>query len=315
MTTWASEVDFGVVHPLVWPACRDGGGPVLETLQVIVEDEVFGAVEIAPVKDPEVRAKARDLLAASGLQVVYLPILPIIFEELGIGSADSDRRAAALARLRLLLDEAIEFGCPLAMVTGQRDPGLAEREAAMARLVEDLQQLCDYADARATRRRLHLTFEHFDRDVEKKRLVGPTADAVALCEAVGRENFGLTVDLSHLPLLGETAAEALRLAAPHLIHAHIGNCVVDHPDCPFFGDFHPRFDHPLGRNGLPEVIDFIRQLRAVGYFERARHRLGTTPVLSMELRPNQVDNEPAAAILANGKRHFIRGWAAATAEA
>ena len=127
-----------------------------------------------------------------------------------------------------------------------------------------------------------------------------------MADAIDRPNFGLTIDLSHLPLLGETSAEAIKTAAPHLIHAHIGNCVIDHPDSPLYGDFHPRFGHPLGRSDLPEVIDYLRQLDAVGYWERARQRLGTTPILSMELRA--YPDESPAAILANGKRTFIRAW-------
>jgi hypothetical protein len=101
------------------------------------------------------------------------------------------------------------------------------------------------------------------------------------------------------------------LAAPHLIQPQIGNCVVDHPDCPFYGDFHPRFDHPLGRNGLREVIDFIRHLHAIDYFATACRRLGSTAIDSMRIRPNQIDNESPGTVLANGKRSFARAWAAA----
>jgi sugar phosphate isomerase/epimerase len=208
-----------------------------------------------------------------------------------------------------LLDQAIEFDAPLAMIMAPRDPGPDRREATTARLAEDLRELCDYADARARRRRLHLTLENFDRDIEKKRLIGPTIEAAALADAVDRANFGLTIDLSHLPLLGETPAEALRAAGRHLIHAHIGNCVVDHPDSPIYGDFHPRFGHPQGRNDLPQVVELLRELHAVGYWEQARRRLGGTPILSMELRPS---GESSATLLANGKRVFARAWAIAS---
>lgn len=304
MTSWTNQMDFGVVHPLVYFDCRGGSGPILETLPVILNDVDFGAIEICPIKDPEVKKKARELLASAHVQVVYLPILPIIVEDLGIAAADSDRRAAALARLKNLLDEAIDFDAPLAMITGPRDT--PDREAAKARLAEDIQHLCDYAAARSKKRLLYLTFECFDRDIEKKRLIGPTAEAVTLAEAIDRPNFGLTVDLSHLPLLGETSAEALQVAAPHIIHAHIGNCVVDHPDSPLYGDFHPRFGHPLGRNDLPEVVEFLHQLDRIDFWSRARRRLGTTPVLSMELRAFP-DDSPET-IIANGKRTFIRAW-------
>jgi len=308
MTSWSAVVDFGLVHPLAFLECREGGGPMLETLATIVADETFGAVEIAPIPDPAVRRCAAALLRHAALQVVYLPILPIIFADLGIGSLDDAARAAALERLRVLIDEAIEFDAPLAMVTGPRDPGPALREAVTARLAEDLAALCDYADQRAQGRRLHLTLEHFDRDMEKKRLVGPTVEAVALVERVGRENFGLTLDLSHLPLLGESPAEAVRMAAPHLIHAHIGNCVVDDPASPLFGDFHPRFGHPAGCNDVPEVVAFLRALAEVDFYDRARARLGSTAILSMELKPTPEDRESPATVIANGKRTFMRAW-------
>jgi sugar phosphate isomerase/epimerase len=308
MIVWSHMMDFGVIHPLIYLECRGGEGPILETLPTIINDTDFGAIEIAPIKNPEVRQKARALLAQSQLQVVYLPVLPILLEKLEPGSADPVRRNVAVERLKVLIDEAIDFGCVMAMVQGPLDPGPDEREATTERVVQDLQELCDYASARSRTRLLYLTFENFDRDIEKKRLIGPTAEAAALAEAVGRDNFGLTIDLSHLPLLNESAAYALQTAAPYLIHAHIGNCVIDHPESPLYGDFHPRFGHPLGRNDLPEVVDYLRQLDAVQYWTRARTRLGITPILSMELRPVPGEDDPEA-VLANGKRTLIRAWA------
>ena len=307
MTAWQSKVDFGVVHPLAFLACRTGEGPVIESLQKIVEDDAFGAVEIAPPKDPVVRKQARDLLNAAKLQVVYLPVLPILLEDLGIASADADKRKAGMDRLRVLLDEAFEFNAPLAMIMAPKDVAAAERPAALDRFAEDVRVLCDYADAQSKAQRLHITLENFDRDVEKKRLIGPTVEAAAFCDRVDRANFGLTIDLSHLPLLKETPEHALKSAGRHLIHAHIGNCVISHPESKIFGDFHPRFGHPEGVNDLPDVIEFLKQLNAVNFYEQARRRLGTTPILSMEIRTS---DESSEAVLANGKRTFARAWAA-----
>jgi sugar phosphate isomerase/epimerase len=306
MFPWQKHLDFGVVHPLIYLACRTGEGPVIETLQKIADDPTFGAVEIAPPKDPAVRKQARELLAASKLRVVYLPVLPILLEDIGIGAADPDRRRAAMDRLIPLLDEAIEFEAPLAMLMAPRDVPPAERAAALARFAEDVRALCDYASARSTTQELHITLENFDRDVEKKRLLGPTVEAAAFAESVDRQNFGLTVDLSHLPLLRETPAQALRAAGQHLIHAHIGNCVIAHPESKLYGDFHPRFGHPEGANDLPEVIDFLRELKTNGFYMNARQRLDATPILSMEIR---VSDESSETALANGKRVFGRAWA------
>ena len=90
MNAWDGTLDFGVVHPLVFLECRLGEGPVLETLDTIIADGAFGAVEIAPVKQPGVRRAAKALLGEAGLQVVYLPILPNILGEVNLGHADPE---------------------------------------------------------------------------------------------------------------------------------------------------------------------------------------------------------------------------------
>lgn len=310
MNSWAHLTDFGVVHPLIFLECRAGEGPILETLSTIISDCEFGAVEIAPIKDPGLRAKAKALLSQSQLQIVYLPILPVLLEKLELGSADGDLRTVAIARLKVLIDEAIDMGCAMAMVQGPVDPGPSKRALTTDRLVEDLQELCDYAAAQSRKQQLFITFENFDREVEKRRLIGPTVEAARMADAVDRQNFGLTVDLSHLALLNETALHAVKTAGRHLVHAHIGNCVVQHPESALYGDFHPRFGHPLGCNDLPEVVDYLKQLNAAQFWETARKRLRSTPIISMELRPVPGEDSPAA-VLANGKRTFMRAWASA----
>ena len=79
-------------------------------------------------------------------------------------------------------------------------------------------------------------------------------------------------------------------------------------DSPLYGDFHPRFGHPHGRNDLPEVVAFLEALDGIDYWRRARERLGAPPILSMELRPIPGEDDPLA-VLANGKRTFARAWA------
>src|SRR6267142_2707312 len=105
MTNWSNLMDFGVIHPLIFLECRGGEGPILETLPAIINDTVFGAIEIAPPKNPEIRQKAKALLAQSQLQVVYLPILPVLLEKLEPGSTDPDLRKMALTRLKALIAE------------------------------------------------------------------------------------------------------------------------------------------------------------------------------------------------------------------
>ena len=48
------------------------------------------------------------------------------------------------------------------------------------------------------------------------------------------------------------------------MHIHVGNAVVE-PNVPGYGDLHPRFGWPGGRNDVPELVEFIRALFKIGY--------------------------------------------------
>lgn len=48
------------------------------------------------------------------------------------------------------------------------------------------------------------------------------------------------VDLSHIPMLHETIEESLLPVQQYIRHAHMGNTVIKSPECPAYGDEHPR---------------------------------------------------------------------------
>jgi sugar phosphate isomerase/epimerase len=304
---WMDRMDLGIIHALAFPEAKASADDLYQSVLEVASDTDFGAIELAPIPDPLTRRRVGELVRIAQLQVVYLPILPVLFEPLAIADQEPGARAAAMTRLRTLIDEAIELRAVFAMVASPRDPGPALRDAAVERLAEDLRTLAQYADARSKDRRLFITLENFDRDVEKRRLIGPTREAAELAERVDQENFGLTIDLSHLPLLQEHPRDALKIAAPHILHAHLGNCVADNPADPLYGDFHPPFGYPGSANDVETVQEFLAGLEAIGYWEAVRRRIGSTPIVSFEVKP--AGGESSQAIVANGKRTFLRAWA------
>jgi sugar phosphate isomerase/epimerase len=74
-------------------------------------------------------------------------------------------------------------------------------------------------------------------------LIGPAPLAKRYVQEIREEddNFGLMVDLSHIPMLHETCAEAIGPIKDYLVHAHMGNTVIKDPTCEAYGDTHPRF--------------------------------------------------------------------------
>jgi sugar phosphate isomerase/epimerase len=109
------------------------------------------------------------------------------------------------------------------------------------------------------------------------------------------------VDLSHLPLIRETAAAAILPVKDYLVHAHIGNCVVKSSDLPAYGDMHPRFGFPGGENDVDEVAEFLKILLQIGFLNEKN-----PPIVSFEVKP--FGDEDPEIVIANAKRTLNMAW-------
>jgi sugar phosphate isomerase/epimerase len=289
----------GVVHFMAFPECMRGEGPILETVSRIAEDPFFNAIELTWIHDDDTRRRVRDVLDASGMKVAYAAQPAVLSGKLNLNATDEDERIRAVASLRMRIDEAVELGAEsLALLSGP-DPGEAGRDEGIALLAASLQDLCDYAFVNGVK----VTLETFDRTVDKRALIGPSDDAVRLAELVNRNNFGLLIDLSHLPLQFESSYKAIHTVQHHLVHAHIGNCVIADRNHPAYGDQHPPFGIPGGENGVDEVVEFLQVLRDVGYLEPS----ADPPILSFEVKPTT--GLTSNLVLGNAKRTLLEAWA------
>jgi sugar phosphate isomerase/epimerase len=112
------------------------------------------------------------------------------------------------------------------------------------------------------------------------------------------------VDLSHIPLLGESPAQALQPVRDHVAHIHIGNAYSQNRQDPAWGDQHPRFGYPGSANDVPEIVAFLRELFAIGYLRADGARRGA---VSFEIKP--VGDEDPTVMLAAAKRKLLAAWA------
>lgn len=290
-----SAMKVGIVQFMAYP-----NGPALETITKIAEDPFFGAIEITSIPDPAERAAVAKLLAGAHL-VVGFGAQPIeLGNKLDINSLDAEKRQASVNRLKVAVDEAAELGAQRFAVLSGPYPGEQHEAEAVKALIDSLNQLCGYAAGKG----LSVVIETFDRSIDKKSLIGPNALAVEVSAAVRHEypTFGLMLDLSHLPLQFETSEQALSVAKDHLVHAHIGNCVLNEKGHPLYGDLHPRFGVEGGENDVPELVEYLRMLREIGYIGDGKQN-----VVAFEVKPQA--GESSAIVVANAKRTLIEAWA------
>lgn len=297
----------GLIHPMAYPSVIKGEGPILETLKKILDDEYFGAVEVTWMQDPQVRAEAAKMLKVAHVDVIFAGQPPLLTQKLDINAADESARQKAIEQCKNSVDQAYELGASIMAVLSGPDPADGDRKAATDRLFDSLCQICTYAKAQRPEKPLVISLETFDRTIDKKCLIGPTDEALELAKRVKAEcsNFGLTVDLSHQPLLGETINNMVVKASEYLIHTHIGNCAMNDQSSPAYGDQHPAFGCEGGENDVAEVTEFLRCLMDVGFFKKEVPT--SMPVVSFEVKP--LPGEDSDLVVAGAKRVLNDAWA------
>ena len=289
-----SYMKVGIVHFMAFPEAS------LDSIKRIAEDEFFGGIEIASIPG-DARADIAKLLEASKLVVGYCTQPLQLNEKLDLNSSSLQQRELAVSRVKAAVDEAYFLGAGKLAVLSGPAPAVEERGKAKELLIDSLVQICGYAKSKGS---LGITLEIFDRDIDKKRLIGPTEEGVQVAKEVRRHDpsFGLMVDLSHLPLLGESAEYALKTAGDYLVHAHIGNCILKDKSHPACGDKHPPFGAAGSENDVAELTLFLKALLGIGYIGAGKQN-----VVAFEVKP--LSGGSSEITIANAKRTLMEAWA------
>ena len=286
---------LGVVQWMIHPKPHYS---LAESLALLARDDFFEVVEIPPIADPKARKQAKELLDTAHM-TVCCGAHPMILDGLNPNSLDEKERRRAEEALMGVIDMAHEMQShSVCILSGKWPEDL--REDAYRQLLKTTIQLCRYA----AQFDIAVEMEVFDYDVDKRVLIGPAPLAARFAADVrcSCQNFGLVVDLSHLPLTHEDVGFAVRTMRPYITHFHIGNAVLQEGSAAY-GDKHPRFGFPGGVNDVAELTEFFRVLRDEGFF-----RPENPQILSIEVKPQ--GDEDAQIILANTKRVIRRAWAA-----
>lgn len=291
---------IGLISFMAYPANSRGDDPnITEVIRKIAGDDYFDAIELNWVKDSGKRAEVAKILETAHMKVCYGAQPRLLTTGLNPNAVSEDDRLKAEATLLEAIDEAEELGASgIAFLAGKWHPDT--KDTAYTQLLKTTRKLCGYAATKG----MMVELEVFDFDIAKSSLIGPAplAAKFAADMRTTHNNFGLLIDLSHIPMTYEKPEFVVRTLRPYLTHFHIGNTVCADPAAEGYGDEHQRFGFPGGSNDTAQVLDFLRVLREEGFLNAE-----SPYVLSFEVKPWK-DEDPDL-VVAGAKRVLNRAWA------
>lgn len=235
-------------------------GYLAKKIEDVAEEAFYGGVEIASIHDASDRKRVKEASTHAGLTVVQWMTSLITENELDLSAVDTTVRLNAVEKIKRNLYLATECGAThVALITGP-DPGVKLRKEANERLYESLCKICavtsDYG--------INLLVEPLDRNVHKKRFLGPTDESIELISRVkdNHRNIGLAFDTAHAALNGENIQEAVDLSGSHISQLHLSNAVLDQSN-PLFGDNHMPIGDP-GFLNFESVMELFRRAKEAG---------------------------------------------------
>lgn len=290
----------GLIHFMAYPESTrfNEHENIVETIKNILVDDYFNAIEITHISDNEKREQVKKLLEQSHMDIAYGCQPRILVGKLNPNDLDEEKRQEAEKILLESIDEAKYLRAKgIAFLAGKYEED--KKEEGYKQLLKTTRNICRYAEDLG----LTVTLEVFDYDVDKKSLMGPAEYAAKFASEIREEfnNFGLLVDLSHLPQTYESSKYAIKTMKPYITHFHIGNCVMKKGEIAY-GDTHPRFGFPNGSNDVKELKEFLEVMKEEGFFNEENPY-----IMSFEVKP--WENEDSEVVIANAKRTLNRAWA------
>ena len=306
--SWRQSMDLGLVHFMAYPSANDTNpDQLLASIKALAADCFFDVLEVRRSKLEGMHAQIKAICDQAGVKLGMGAQPGLLGAKLSLNNLDEAGRVAAIDEVKAAIDASYELGARIcACLSGPRADNDDDNKRMMDLMVDSCAQICRYSQAKAgDGDPVWLSVEQFDTAVDKKCLIGSTAETAELGERVRAEasNFGITIDLSHVPILFEDMRDLVTGLAPYIIHLHAGNAVAAE-GLVAYGDQHPRFDFPGGVNGQAELRAYLEQLIYAGVFE---NEVPTDKmVFTFEVKP--VGEESSELIIAHTKRTFERAW-------
>ncbi|MGI6778443.1 MAG: sugar phosphate isomerase/epimerase family protein [Acetivibrionales bacterium] len=211
--------------------------------------------------DGDGRSKLGNVLSDTGLNGVYIAVIPSKESKLHLCDENEEGRAAAVKLFERCIDEAQSNGITELMMNSGRIGSSIERGLeALAASVEDL-----FSYAALKNYKIRLLLEPCDSHMDACQLIGPYSRSLAFLRRMHAAGLplGLTLDSAHTVEEGEDFLKALGAVKPYCRHIHFANCYIKDKQSPLYGDKHLGFEYPDTEWTVPALSKLFEGLKAL----------------------------------------------------
>lgn len=253
---------IGLVYHLLYPQCVADPDYHINTLEQFVQRTDIETLDCCIPFGDERRQRAGRALTECEKEVVCAAHL-FPFGKLSPATGNPQEQAI----VRLVMEDQIQTAAAAGAVGFIIASGSDVLEEQRPDAREAFADFCVWFCKRAKQYNMTIMLEPMDRTFDKRFLYGPTEECAQLVESLAHQvdNFGIELDVAHLPLMGESFRDAFRTVAPYLKRVHLGNCVTSDPASPWYGDKHPPIGIEGGEIDVAQLADVLRAALEIGY--------------------------------------------------
>lgn len=301
-----SVANIGIVLPKLFGNVAVQSDLFKKSLLMLLEDPFFTAIELSYIPDEALVDFAAKYAKKGCVEVIFNGGDAFRTLQIDLSSLDEVIRKKSVETCKMLIQQCYKLEAKIFHIVTGKYVDEKTRQDMLDAFSASVKELCVYAKEKKTHYELIISVETGDRHFDRKYLLGPTAEAVALITEVRKEhdNFGLLLDQSHLPIMQEDPKTALYMGREYLTHVHLGNCYIKDINKAYFGDKHLPFGVEDSEVGVEELTSFLRILKEIGFYKSPKPT--KKPTLSFEVGP--LEDESPAFLIANVKRVFYEAW-------
>jgi len=210
------------------------------------------------------RKTIKEYLISHDIESIYLGAMSAKQNNLNLSSLNRVLREESVQEMRKCIDDAYFYNSQSILInSGRRPCGEEDDNVAYECLKNSIIALLEYIDRESKDYKLNLTLEPGDTKVDSFSLIGTTDLAINLVRELREkfDNFGLTMDTSHLMQLGEKPIDSIKKAFPYCNHIHLANCIIRDKSHELYGDKHPEFGIEGGEISLEEANHMIKKIK------------------------------------------------------